>query len=190
VDALEHTLHVGIYFRALPSRSSPRHRAISLTTPSSVDAVAVHSRLLTPTTGRSVGFPGDRQELLDHPQILALARVQTMSIPRAAAHESRRATVPTPRAIKILVPLVVLLLMVGSAAAVAVVTRSGGPVTNVKTATETDGAFTQSLAFTDVPGMSRTVNVPAGRGRCSSSRSPACPSAARRRWSAPSAMWM
>ena len=45
----------GAYRGALPSPSSRKQRAISLTTASSVGATAVHSRLRSATFGRSAG---------------------------------------------------------------------------------------------------------------------------------------
>lgn len=45
----------GIYRGARPALISRRQRALSRTTPSSVAATAVHSRLRNPTVGRSLG---------------------------------------------------------------------------------------------------------------------------------------
>lgn len=68
----------------------------------------------------------------------------------------------TSRTLRLVLPIVVML-MAGTAAVTAeTVKRGGGPVTNIKTATENAAVVTDYDFYTNVPGMRTAVQVPAG----------------------------
>jgi hypothetical protein len=63
---------------------------------------------------------------------------------------------------KILV-LLVLIAVVSSIPAVAAVTHSGGAVSKITVVTETNSQTTNSSSFTDLPGATVSITVPAGK---------------------------
>src|SRR3954470_20509727 len=89
---------------------------------------------------------------------------------RSAAHES--AEVPTgalhggvvmSRVSRFVAFAAIALALVLAGTAVgATLQKNGGPVTAVRTATADDNAHSTATTWTDVPGMSVAVNVPAG----------------------------
>lgn len=67
------------------------------------------------------------------------------------------------RTLRVIVPMVALLIAGTAAVTAETVKRDGGPVTNVKTATENAVVVTDYDFYTDVTGMRTAVNVPAGQ---------------------------